>query len=116
PNVVLYQAELYSESGAHSNKKNRDYQRQLPDRCFFRHAPQAGRASAGIMRAMSRSHTSPETLLQHARGTLTLRRWPRRRGETLRAWDGADLYLLDLPDTPADGPTLVLNDNCGALA
>ena len=67
------------------------------------------------MHAMNRSHTPPETRLQHPRGAVTLRRWPRRRHETLRAWDGADLYLLDLPDAGGDGPTLVLNDTCGAL-
>jgi 23S rRNA (guanine1835-N2)-methyltransferase len=68
------------------------------------------------MRAMSRLHTFPETMLAHARGAVTVRRWPRQRSETLRAWDGADLYLLDLPDTAAAGPALVLNDTCGALA
>lgn len=47
---------------------------------------------------------------------LRLRRWPRRRDERLRAWDGADRYLLRTLDEEGAGPaTLVLNDQCGAL-
>lgn len=59
-----------------------------------------------------------ETLLEHPLASLRLRRYPRLRGETLRAWDGADLYLLDeysqLNQAMAGAP-LVLNDQCGAL-
>ncbi|ASK33834.1 SAM-dependent methyltransferase [Alcanivorax sp. N3-2A] len=47
---------------------------------------------------------------------LTLRRWPRRRDETLRAWDAADLYLWRSGQQEQRGPaTLVVNDQCGAL-
>ncbi|MCH8542822.1 MAG: class I SAM-dependent methyltransferase [Alcanivorax sp.] len=59
-----------------------------------------------------------DTLFEHALASLRLRRYPRLRGETLRAWDGADLYLLDeygRLDAPAAGAPLVLNDQCGAL-
>ena len=49
-------------------------------------------------------------------GELVLRRWPRRRGETLQAFDGADRYLLRLLEEEGAGPaTLVINDQCGAL-
>lgn len=53
----------------------------------------------------------------HPFGTLQLRRWPRLSDDPLRAWDGADRYLLEvaseeLADT---APLLVLNDQCGAL-
>lgn len=69
------------------------------------------------MRAMKRSRTAlPDTLLAHAGATLRLRRWPRRRNETLRAWDGADLYLLDEMAAHGAAEWLVLNDHCGALA
>lgn len=47
---------------------------------------------------------------------LRLCRWPRRRDERLRAWDGADRYLLRTLDEEDSGPaTLVVNDQCGAL-
>ena len=55
-------------------------------------------------------------------GTLALYRWPRRRNDTLQAWDNADLYLLNTlaergGQTAHDhGQTLVLNDTHGALA
>lgn len=49
-------------------------------------------------------------------GELVLRRWPRRRGETLQAFDGADHYLVRLLEEEGTGPaTLVINDQCGAL-
>lgn len=54
----------------------------------------------------------PETRL----GDLVLRRWPRQRGDTLQAFDGADRYLLRLLDEEAVGArTLVINDQGGAL-
>lgn len=69
------------------------------------------------MRAMKRPGTPlPDTRLAHAGVTLRLRRWPRRRNETLRAWDGADLYLLDEMAAHGAAGWLVLNDQCGALA
>jgi len=52
-------------------------------------------------------------------GRLLLRRYPIRKGDTLRAWDAADEYLLNelagqgiAPDTRV----LILNDNFGALS
>ena len=58
-----------------------------------------------------------ETRFEHPFGSLSLRRWPRRPGETLRAWDGADRYLLEvMAEEGLAGPTLVLNDQCGALS
>ena len=49
-------------------------------------------------------------------GELVLRRWPRQRGDTLQAFDGADHYLLRLLEQEGQGPaTLVVNDQCGAL-
>jgi len=68
------------------------------------------------------------TPFHHPWGQLALQRWPRRRNETLQAWDNADLYLLNtlaergLPVSEADeaakagATTLVLNDQQGALA
>lgn len=56
----------------------------------------------------------PDTTSRFA--DLILRRWPRRRGERLRAWDAADHYLANTLREQAAGPaTLVLNDQCGAL-
>ena len=69
--------------------------------------------------------TDALTEFSHPLARLVLHRYPKRRGERLRAWDGADLYLLDLwleqalggdPHAPASGAPLVLNDSCGALA
>ncbi|MFH1567780.1 MAG: 50S rRNA methyltransferase, partial [Gemmatimonadota bacterium] len=53
-------------------------------------------------------------------GQFELWRYPRRKAETLRAWDAADEYLLHhlaeegLPAPPA--PVLILNDAFGALS
>ncbi len=45
-----------------------------------------------------------------------LHRWPLRRDDSLRAWDNADLYLLnELGDTDP-GRLLLINDTFGALA
>ncbi|MCK0152590.1 methyltransferase [Alcanivorax sp. S6407] len=56
--------------------------------------------------------------LTHPWGTLTLYRWPRRRNETLQAWDNADRYLLNTLAERAQQPgqTLVINDSHGALS
>ena len=55
--------------------------------------------------------------LQHPLAALVLKRWPRRRQDKLRAWDGADLLLLDACYGREPGATvLVCNDSCGALA
>lgn len=49
--------------------------------------------------------------------TLTLKRWPRRRNERLRAWDSTDRLLLDACAALGElQPVLVGNDTCGALA
>lgn len=59
---------------------------------------------------------SADTTFQHPHGTLQLRRWPRLAQDPLRAWDGADRYLLEvLAEEGSDAPLLVLNDQCGAL-
>ena len=57
------------------------------------------------------------TEFQHPYGTLQLQRWPRLHDDPLRAWDGADRYLLEERAGQAgeSGPVLVLNDQCGAL-
>lgn len=53
----------------------------------------------------------------HPLATLTLKRWPRRRNERLRAWDSADTLLLDAcAELGEYQPVLVGNDTCGALA
>lgn len=56
--------------------------------------------------------------LTHPWGSLTLYRWPRRRNETLQAWDNADRYLLNtLNERGGEADeTLVINDSHGALA
>lgn len=65
-----------------------------------------------------------DSLFPHPFGELSLRRWPRLRDDPLRAWDGADRYLLESlaesqQETPAEqgsmAPLLILNDQCGAL-
>ncbi|MCK5874068.1 MAG: methyltransferase [Alcanivoracaceae bacterium] len=67
---------------------------------------------------------SSDTLFTHPFGALTLRRWPHLRDDPLRAWDGADRYLLESlqessQEIPAEqgstAPLLILNDQCGAL-
>lgn len=57
-----------------------------------------------------------DTLLQTGAKALTLHRFPRRRNETLRAWDGADRYLLQQRLAQHSTPLLVVNDDFGALA
>jgi 23S rRNA (guanine1835-N2)-methyltransferase len=48
---------------------------------------------------------------------LDLRRWPPRSDDPLRAWDGADRYLLEaLDERGVDGEILVVDDAWGALA
>lgn len=64
---------------------------------------------------------TPDIHFQSPFGELILRLWPRRRNETLRAWGGADRYLLEharAHGRESDPPTrwLVLNDTAGALA
>ncbi|MZR61863.1 class I SAM-dependent methyltransferase [Alcanivorax sp. DP30] len=56
--------------------------------------------------------------LTHPWGTLSLYRWPRRRNETLQAWDNADQYLLNTLEARAQQgkETLVINDSHGALS
>lgn len=60
---------------------------------------------------------TPDHQFQHSLATLTLKRWPRRRNERLRAWDSADSLLLDAcAELGEHQPVLVGNDTCGALA
>ncbi len=57
-------------------------------------------------------------LLERPEGRFELRRFPSRREESLQAWCGADLLLLDAArdsGLPA-GDTLVVNDEHGVLA
>ncbi len=58
--------------------------------------------------------------MQAPQGTFELKRLPQRRRELLRAWDGADLYLLKaVAETVETGPQtrlLIVNDAFGALA
>lgn len=59
-----------------------------------------------------------EDLLELDRGSFTLRRHPDRVGSSLRAWDAADLLLLDAAaehPQPA-GRLLLIGDRQGALA
>ena len=47
---------------------------------------------------------------------LTLGRWPPREHDALRAWDGADRYLLEaLDEEGIEGPILLVGDAFGAL-
>ncbi len=61
-----------------------------------------------------------EKTMQVAQGQFHLQRFPLEKGETLRAWDAADEYLLndiaaklELADNPR---VLIINDSFGALA
>lgn len=61
-----------------------------------------------------------ETNMQVAQGEFHLQRFPLEKGETLRAWDAADEYLLnnvaaklELAENPR---VLIINDSFGALA
>lgn len=50
-------------------------------------------------------------------GSFELLRHPHRPRSTLRAWDGADAYLLrHLAEREPEGPTAVINDGFGSLA
>jgi len=52
----------------------------------------------------------------HPFGALQLQRWPRLSNDPLRAWDGADRYLLEvLAEEGVPSSLLILNDQCGAL-
>lgn len=60
---------------------------------------------------------SDAALFHNPLQSLSLKRWPRRRGERLRAWDGADLLLLEYAaDLDVDTVFAVINDQCGAIA
>lgn len=60
--------------------------------------------------------SSVDTLLEANTTSLTLYRFPRRRNETLQAWDGADRYFLHERLARYRAPLLVVNDDFGALA
>lgn len=52
----------------------------------------------------------------HPFGSLQLQRWPHLHNDPLRAWDGADRYLLEvLAEEGVPSSLLTLNDQCGAL-
>ncbi|PLW68886.1 class I SAM-dependent methyltransferase [Pseudohalioglobus lutimaris] len=53
------------------------------------------------------------TLLICPQGDFRLQRYPRRKPETLQAWCGADMLLLEAADPASE--TLVVNDEHGAL-
>ncbi len=59
-----------------------------------------------------------QTRLKCPRGTFILHRLPRRRRETLRAWDAADEYLLNTlgPVSDTQQNVLIVNDAFGALS
>ncbi|WP_305907284.1 methyltransferase [Methylomarinum sp. Ch1-1] len=60
-----------------------------------------------------------ETLMRAPQGEFTLRRWPIRVNDVLRAWDAADEYLLhELAEEKLedDANIVILNDSFGALA
>lgn len=57
-----------------------------------------------------------EVLLNENDLTLTLYRYPRRRNETLRAWDGVDRYFIHERLGQHSEPLLVVNDDYAALA
>jgi 16S rRNA (guanine1207-N2)-methyltransferase len=55
--------------------------------------------------------------LPDAPSGLDLRRWPPRPDDPLRAWDGADVFLLEsLRERGIEGEVLVVDDAWGALA
>jgi 23S rRNA (guanine1835-N2)-methyltransferase len=55
--------------------------------------------------------------LKAPQATLELERFPRPQNETLRAWDAADVYLLEhLAEQDATGPMAILNEGFGALS
>lgn len=61
-----------------------------------------------------------ETLMQSSCGSFQLQRFPSRKNETLRAWDAADVYLLDyLVENELlqkESCLLILNDAFGGLS
>ena len=63
------------------------------------------------------AEASAEVVFDAPGGPLQLRRFPRREGELLRAWDAADDYLLQhlQDEAGADGAVWVINDGFGAL-
>ncbi|KZX53427.1 hypothetical protein A3709_09875 [Halioglobus sp. HI00S01] len=53
--------------------------------------------------------------LETAHGSWQLHRYPQRAGEQLQAWCGADLLLMDAALERGAAPSLVVNDEHGAL-
>src|SRR5690606_31050408 len=81
------------------------------------HTPIPDLQSGLLIKRYPPSMTTVDHQFQHPLATLTLKRWPRRRNERLRAWDGADMLLLDACAALGEQqPVLVGNDPCGALA
>ena len=70
--------------------------------------------------SQKKSASHVETHFDNEISPLVLKRWPRRRGEKLRAWDGADRFLLEtFAERFVDSGQLnviVANDSCGAVA
>ncbi|MEJ1336630.1 MAG: methyltransferase [Candidatus Sedimenticola sp. (ex Thyasira tokunagai)] len=60
--------------------------------------------------------TAPEQHFTSPFGSLTLKRYPLQKRETLRAWDAADAYLLDELEVELDQRILIINDSFGALS
>ena len=61
-----------------------------------------------------------ETLMQTSCGSFQLQRFPHRKNEILRAWDAADVYLLDYlveNELPLkESCVVILNDDFGGLS
>ena len=62
------------------------------------------------------STETPEIRFDNPLMPLNLRRWPRRAGEKLRAWDNADQLLLAQLAETGHGRIMVFNDQHGALS
>ena len=58
-----------------------------------------------------------ENELEIPQGNFALDRYPHSDDPNLRAWDAADEYILGhIAEKPVKGPTLILNDEFGAIA
>lgn len=76
------------------------------------------------MKNTSQKKSAPhvETHFDNEISPVVVKRWPRRRGEKLRAWDGADRFLLNafserfVDCAPGQINVVVVNDSCGAVA
>ena len=106
--------------------KNNDTEHDTPRTGVTGKRKTASRAAGKKPRSRTRNTAVAETEFKSPFGSVSLRRYPYRQKETLRAWDAADVYCLDylglehLPENEIlskgkDSRILIFNDAFGGL-